>query len=51
MEIQEKNILILLIGLKSIPFKETRNYVQRVIENYVVYQKVMIDIKSKILKI
>ena len=33
--------------IESIPFKETRNYVQRVIENYVVYQKVMIDIKIK----
>ncbi|MDB9762152.1 lytic transglycosylase domain-containing protein [Alphaproteobacteria bacterium] len=33
--------------IESIPFKETRNYVQRVIENYVVYQKVMIDMKIK----
>ena len=36
--------------IESIPFKETRNYVQRVIENYVVYQKVIIDIKMKNIK-
>ena len=36
--------------IESIPFKETRNYVQRVIENYVVYQKVIIDIKIKNIK-
>jgi len=36
--------------IESIPFKETRNYVQRVIENYVVYQKVILDIKMKNIK-
>ena len=36
--------------IESIPFKETRNYVQRVIENYVVYQKVIIDMKMKNIK-
>ena len=29
--------------IEKIPFKETRNYVQRIIENYVVYQKVIED--------
>ena len=31
--------------IESIPFTETRNYVQRVIENYIIYQKVIIDMK------
>jgi len=29
--------------IESIPFTETRNYVQRVLENYIVYQQVVID--------
>tara|TARA_B100000749_G_C18393439_1_gene451348 strand:+ start:6 stop:803 length:798 start_codon:yes stop_codon:yes gene_type:complete len=29
--------------IEKIPFKETRNYVQRILENYVVYQKVLQD--------
>jgi len=28
--------------IESIPFSETRNYVQRVLENYIVYQKVLL---------
>lgn len=28
--------------IESIPFAETRNYVQRVLENYIVYQKVLL---------
>ena len=46
---REKNINF-INWIESIPFKETRNYVQRVIENYVVYQKVIIDIKMKNIK-
>ena len=36
--------------IELIPFTETRNYVQRVIENYIVYQQVFIDtaIKNKV---
>ena len=30
-----------------IPFTETRNYVQRVVENYIVYQQVFINIAIK----
>ena len=29
--------------IESIPYTETRNYVQRVLENYIVYQQVVID--------
>ena len=29
--------------IEKIPFRETRNYVQRILENYVVYQKVLQD--------
>ena len=33
--------------IELIPFTETRNYVQRVIENYIVYQQVFINIAIK----
>ena len=40
----------MLIGLNLIKFKETRNYVQRVLENYNVYryisQKEPVEIKN-----
>ena len=36
--------------IELIPFNETRNYVQRVIENYIIYQQVFINaaIKNKV---
>ena len=36
--------------IESIPFSETRNYVQRVIENYVIYQKVILNNRINSLK-
>ena len=35
--------------IESIPFTETRNYVQRVLENFIIYQQIIIDnsIKNK----
>ena len=38
MEIQRTQSIDWLIWIELIPFKETRNYVQRVMENYIVYQ-------------
>ena len=37
-----KNEIDFINWIESIPFNETRNYVQRVIENYIIYQKVII---------
>ena len=35
--------------IESIPYTETRNYVQRVLENFIIYQQIIIDnsIKNK----
>lgn len=37
----------LINWIELIPFTETRNYVQRVVENYIVYQQVFINIAIK----
>ena len=41
MEIHKKEKLVMLIGLSLIKFKETRNYVQRVLENINVYRYIL----------
>ena len=37
-----KDTITYINWIESIPFSETRNYVQRVLENYIVYQKVIL---------
>ena len=40
-------VVYLINWIELIPFTETRNYVQRVVENYIVYQQVFINIAIK----
>ena len=42
-----KNEISYIDWIEFIPFAETRNYVQRVIENYIIYQKVILNHETK----
>ncbi|MCH7649567.1 MAG: hypothetical protein IIA63_00215 [Nitrospinae bacterium] len=35
---RELDLLFLRVGIEIIPFKETRNYVKKVLRNYVIYK-------------